>query len=173
MSDGWSKEQRFEELYRSTYPDIVAYCRRRLNPDLVDDVVAATFLVAWRRLDQVLAADSGLAWLYGVAYRTIGNQIRSRNRFTELRARILRQPPVRPVSVERSVELGDDVERVLRALSTLSARDQEIIRLAAFEGLTVSEIAQAVGGTTASARSKLYRARKRLRIASQTQDGAT
>ncbi len=173
MSDRWSDEQRFIELYRSTYPDIVAYCRRRLNPDLVDDVVSTTFLVAWRRLDQVLAVESPLAWLYGVAYRTIGNQIRSRDRFSELKAKVLRQPPVRVVTVESSVELGDDVERVLRALSTLSTADQEIIRLAAFEGLTISEMAQAVGGTTASARSKLHRARKRLRTASEMQNGVT
>lgn len=171
MSDGWGDEQRFEELYRVTYPDIVAYCRRRLPPDTVDDVVATTFLVAWRRIEDVLDADSSLAWLYGVAYKIVGNHIRGRNRLRALRDKALRQPPQRIISTEHAVELSDELHQALAALDSLTPRDREVIRLAAFENLSLGEIVQVIGGTPASARSQLYRARKRLRIAFETQNG--
>ncbi len=153
MSESWSDEQRFEELYRATYPDIVAYCRRRLTPDAVDDVVAAIFLVAWRRLDDVLEADSSLAWLYGVAYKTVGNHIRGRKRLRALSDKTLRQPPARIVSTEQAVELSDGLNRALAALDSLSPGDQEIIRLAAFENLSLDQIVQVTGGAPTSVRS--------------------
>lgn len=168
MSDSWSDEQRFEELYRATYPDIVAYCRRRLPPDAVDDVVAATFLVVWRKIDDVLDADSSLAWLYGVAYKTMGNHIRGRKRLRALRDKTLRQPPERIVSTERAVEVSDELHQALVALDSLSPMDREIIRLAAFENLSLDEMVHVIGGTPASVRSQLYRARKRLRTAFNT-----
>ena len=64
--------RRFEDLYRAHYRKIVAYARRRAySVEDAEDVVAATFTVAWQRLDEFLAADKPLAWLYAVAYRTV------------------------------------------------------------------------------------------------------
>lgn len=171
MADNRSDEQLFEELYRATYLEIVAYCRRRITPDAVDDVVAATYLVAWRKLDDVLDADSSLAWLYGAAYKTIGNHIRSRRRLIALRDRTRRQAAPRAISTELSFEISDELRLTLTCLESLSPEDQEIIRLAAFEGLSHEEIAQALGGTAASARSRLHRARKRLRVTFDIESG--
>lgn len=171
MPDNRNDEQRFEDLYRATYPAIVAYCRRRITHDTVDDVVAAVFLVAWRRLNDVLDADSSLAWLYAAAYKTIGNQIRGRRRLIALRDKTSRQPAPRVMSTELAAESSDELRRALSCLETLTPKDQEVIRLAAFEELSHEELAQVVGGTPASARSHLHRARKRLRVAFETEYG--
>ena len=58
--------ERFEILFRTHYGAIHAYARRRL-PERADDIVADTFFVAWRRLDDV--PRDALPWLYGVARR--------------------------------------------------------------------------------------------------------
>jgi hypothetical protein len=46
--------ERYEVLYRSTYPAVVAYVLRRV-PDRCDaaDVVAETYLTLWRRFDSI------------------------------------------------------------------------------------------------------------------------
>jgi RNA polymerase sigma-70 factor (ECF subfamily) len=57
------REERFEGLFRATYPAVRAYALRRSAPEAAKDVVAETFLVAWRRLDEV--PEDALPWLYG------------------------------------------------------------------------------------------------------------
>ena len=163
MDDRERDTERFEALYRSTYRDLVTYCRRRVPNHAVDDVVAATYVVAWRRLDDVLAAKHPPAWLYGVAYKVIGNQRRSRNRLAALRSKLLSQPPDPQPGPAALVELDEDVTRAMDALGRLPPDDQEIIRLATFEGLQYDEIAVALDKSTGAVRSQLFRARQRLR----------
>ncbi len=63
----------FAGLYTRHFDAVLDYCRRRVATDLVDDVVADTFLTAWRRLDDVPSGDAARLWLYRVAYRVIGH----------------------------------------------------------------------------------------------------
>ena len=63
-------ETLFASLYHRHYRAIRDFCRRRVPKDVVDDVVAETFLTAWRRIDDIPRGDQALLWLYGVAYRT-------------------------------------------------------------------------------------------------------
>jgi RNA polymerase sigma-70 factor, ECF subfamily len=65
---------------------VLAYAVRR-TPDPQDaaDVVAETFLVAWRRLDAVPSGEQARPWLYGVARHTLANRQRSELRRNRLR----------------------------------------------------------------------------------------
>jgi len=163
-NDHQSALEAFEELYVDTYRKLLAYARRRTTSQAdADDAVAATFIVAWQRLDEALGAEHSLAWLYGVAYRVLANQRRSAARRTRLQRLLSEQTPlhypdIAPTAAERNATLT----RVLNALATLSPGDQEILRLAAFEQLSHSEIAQALGIRPGLVRSRLYRARRRL-----------
>lgn len=159
-------EERFRRLHAETYGKLMAYARRRTpSPADAEDLVAATLLVAWRRLEDVLAADEPLAWLYGVAHRTLANQRRSRARAQALVDRIEEQAP-RPVGdVEDEVAERDELRTVRRALATLHPRDQEVLRLAAFEDLTPAAIGAVLGMSAPHVRTVLYRARQRLRRA--------
>ena len=73
-----TREDRFEELFREHYRAVRGYALRRAPGDLAQDAVSETFLVAWRRLDDVPA--DALPWLYGVARRVLANQRRSIDR---------------------------------------------------------------------------------------------
>jgi RNA polymerase sigma-70 factor (ECF subfamily) len=159
-----SARERFEELYEATYQQVAAYCRRRTASSAdADDAVATTYLVAWRRLDDAVGADHPIAWLYRVAYRTLGNQYRARRRAAALRGRISNLAPRYAPPPEWLVEQQADVTAAFNALGSLSAADQELIRLAAFEGLSYAEIAVALDITVSAVRSRLFRARARLR----------
>jgi RNA polymerase sigma factor (sigma-70 family) len=154
---------RFEELYRATYQDVLAYCRRRVPGEDADDVVSATYVAAWRRLEDVLSADSSHAWLYRAAYRAIGNYRRGAGRLMALRTKLRWAPVPRVVTVADRVQSIEDVARALAALERLALVDQELIRLVVFEELSHIEIAEVVGMSPAAVRTRLYRARAELR----------
>lgn len=151
-----TRTDRFQRIFDECYPLVVAYARRRTDHATADDVVAETFLVAWRRLDDV-PADRPLPWLYGVARRTLANQRRGRDRRERLTARLW--------VVEERISGEEDVahDALLVALSKLPPRDQEVLRLAAWEQLPVSEIAAVLGCSVNAAALRLSRARRRLR----------
>lgn len=146
------RDERFSRLFASAYEPLWAYARRRVHASDVDDIVSEVLTTAWRRLDDV--PEQPLPWLYGVAYKTIGNHIRARDRRLRLVQRVSAEPG-------RSEPASDPA--VLEALARLSGADQEILRLAAWEELTTEEIGAALGCSANAAALRLSRARARLR----------
>jgi RNA polymerase sigma factor (sigma-70 family) len=153
-----SRRNRFEALYEANYHRVLGYALRRVGQEDAADVVAETFLVAWRRLDEVPPGDSARLWLYGTARRVLANQRRSRRRSDRLSERIRSER--RPESTPRVDEpqLGE----VATAFSTLRADDRELLALVAWEGLDAGEIAQVIGCSRNAARIRIHRARRRF-----------
>ncbi len=169
------RDQRFDELYRTTLADVYSYCIRRVDRRAdVDDVVSEVYAVVWRRLDDVLAANVPLAWIYAVAYRTIGNQRRSSARSLRLVNRLSGRRWAGTATPEETVtdnaandELRGDLEA---ALAELNPVDAEILRLAVWEELPHAEIAQVVDVDPALVRSRLYRSKQRMERSLQSRD---
>jgi RNA polymerase sigma factor (sigma-70 family) len=156
----------FEKLYRAHYSKIVAYARRRCySVGDVDDVVSATFLVAWRRLEELVQADQPLAWLYAVAYRTVLSQRREVEKAARLAEKATIQFPNRTDTIEDAVEAKDRLLAVAAAARDLSETDQEILRLVGWEQYTHVEIASVLGISRVLVRTRLLRARRRLQAA--------
>lgn len=145
--------ERYRRLFEACYQPLHAYVRRRVTGSDVDDVVAEVLTVAWRRLDDI-PPGADLPWIYGVARRTLANQRRSSERRLRLLNRIAHQP---------SVPTADDNGMLIAALSHLAPRDQEILRLAAWEDLSPAEIAVVLQCSPNAAALRLSRARGRLR----------
>ena len=125
--------------------------------DLVDDVMADVYVTAWRRIEHI-PAGSELPWLYGVARNVVANQQRSFGRRSRLVVRV-RVMAVDSTASGRGME-GD--QTVLNALATLSASDQELLRLRAWEELSSAEIAVVLGITASAVDMRLSRARRRF-----------
>lgn len=158
--------RRFEELYRTHYQKIVTYARRRTrSADEADDVVSATFLVAWRRLEDLVGADEPLAWLYRVAYLTLLNHRRDAERTGRLTDKAAAEYPNPAATIESTVEARDRLAQVAAAAEILSEMDRELLRLVAWEELTHSEIAEILGISRVLVRTRLSRARRRLQAA--------
>ena len=145
------RRARFEQLYNAHAAEIAGYAARRAGAELAQDVVADTFLVAWRRLDAV--PDEPLPWLYGVARKTLANYRRSAKRRQSLVSRLRQAEPALPALDDTELET---------ALRRLGERDREILMLVAWEGLAPAEAAVALGCSPVAARLRLHRARKRL-----------
>jgi RNA polymerase sigma-70 factor (ECF subfamily) len=152
---------RFETLFNRHYAAVMRYTARRLGPDQAADVVSETFLIAWRRLAEVPVANP-LPWLYATARHVIGNELRGRSRRARLDARIGDRAEM---AAADHADLVTDRVRVGRALAGLSERDQEALRLAAWEGLEAREAATVMGCSRTAYKVRLYRARKRLAAA--------
>src|SRR5579872_3708406 len=139
---------RFERLYREQAPRVIGYLARRLPADLVPDAAAETFGVAWRRLDRV--PETPLPWLLAVARRVAANERRSQSRRSALAERMAAQPPL--AEPEASAP-------VLEVLASLSEREQEVLLLAAWDGLSAAEAAAVLGCSEVAFRLRLHRAR--------------
>ena len=155
-------EDRFRTLYRDHYADVFAYCRRRVSSDQAEVVTAETFLVAWRKLDDVPGGDSALAWLYGVAYRMIGHQWRGSRRRRRLNTK-LESLGVETVTPPDTQFLSrEERSMVMRAVDELNPAEIEILRLALWEELPAAEVAVALGISVDATRQRLSRAKKAL-----------
>jgi RNA polymerase sigma factor (sigma-70 family) len=159
-----SRKAGFEQIYNATYRKTLTYVlRRTLNTADAQDVVAETYLVAWRRLDQLLGADEPQAWLYAVAYRTLGNLRRTNQRQENVAAKAsLVHADGSDADPAHSVEAQDQLGRVTLAMAQLSERDQEVLRLAAYEELDRAAIGVVLGVRAVLVGTLLYRARRRL-----------
>lgn len=152
------REQRFTELFIECHGPVLAFALRRLDSDLAQDVVAETFLTAWRHFDE-LSGDP-LPWLYRVASHAIANQRRARARRQRLddRARLL-SGDVHSADHARAVA---ESSRLAAAFASLTERDREVLRLAMWEGLDSTAAATVLGCSAGAFKVRLHRARRRL-----------
>lgn len=149
----------FRGLYAAQFESILRYALRRVaSPEDAADVVAETFLTAWRRSDEVPPGAQARLWLFGVARRVLANHARGEVRRHRLGERL---------RLELAVRLPDSppdgVPEVREALGRLGDLDREILTLSAWEGLQPREIADVLGLSAGAVRTRLTRARSRLR----------
>jgi RNA polymerase sigma-70 factor (ECF subfamily) len=155
----------FDELYEATFTRILAFCRRRTR-SLADaeDAVAEVYLVAWRKLDDATSAEQPLLWLYSVAARVVANQHRGQDRLRRLKDRLGRVVDRRRVpGADEPVLTAASAADVAAALQQLRPLDRELLRLIAYERLTYAEAGMVAGLSEAAVRSRVFRARQRLR----------
>ncbi len=147
------RRERFEAIFEERFRFVSAYVCRRAGEGEADDAVAETFVVAWRRLDEMPL--EARPWLLGVARRVLANQRRAAVRRGDLTSRLVHESSAPAEPPER--------EPILQALAQLSDGDREILLLVAWEGLSTSEVAAVFGCSRAAAKVRLHRARRRLR----------
>lgn len=155
-------EHRFRTFYAEHFDALLAYAVRRVaQPQDAADVVADAFLVAWRRVDELPPGDEARLWLYGVARKVLFNLRRSRQRRDRLGLR-LRHELSHAATVDPAGEVTERIA-VRAALARLGELDREVLTLTVWEELEPREIAQVLGVSAQTVRTRLSRARGRLR----------
>jgi RNA polymerase sigma factor (sigma-70 family) len=167
----WTRSQAgdrdaFAALFERHARLIYNYCFRRVgNWAMAEDMLSLVFLEAWRRREKELPPDKVLPWLYGIATNIVRNQRRSERRFA---AALRRMPAVEsePNFAERADERLDDewqTQGALDLLRKLPTREQDVLVLCAVMELSYEDAALALGIPVGTVRSRLSRARARLR----------
>jgi RNA polymerase sigma-70 factor, ECF subfamily len=150
--------QRFTALYREHHARVRDFARRRVGGDLAQEIVAETFLIAWRRIDAVPVV--AVPWLYRVALYEIANARRRQAKAERIHDALLEHHPAPETGEEE--DAFDLARRVSLAFVALEPGDQEILRLAAWEHLSSADGAAVLGCSVPAYRMRLHRARIRL-----------
>jgi RNA polymerase sigma factor (sigma-70 family) len=152
----------FERHVRNVYN----YCFRRTGDwSQAEELTAIVFLEAWRRRGDVqLEREDALPWLLGVATNVVRNLRRSRRRHRSALERLPREHVADfAADIEQRVDDERQMRAVLRALRKLPRADQDVLALCVWEGLSYEQAALALNVPVGTVRSRLARARARLR----------
>jgi RNA polymerase sigma factor (sigma-70 family) len=156
-----TEPQAFTIVFDRYYRPVYGYLSRRVGKSIADDLAAETFTRAFeRRSSYDTSAERALPWLLGIAINLLAHHRRSEGR--QLRA----------LAAARTTELADapsgriDAElaaRLVAALEQLDDYDRETLLLYAWGELKYEEIAGVLEIPVGTVRSRLNRARRKLR----------
>ena len=160
--------EHFSVLFRRHAPHIQRYVVRRLGQDAADDIVAETFLLAFRQRDSYdqTRADAR-PWLYGIATNLIGRHRRAEIRLYRALARTGADPVMEPFTdrVDDRVSASTASRRLATALARLPEKLRDTLLLVAWGDLSYEEVATALGVPVGTVRARVSRARSKLRQA--------
>ncbi|HEX6844151.1 MAG TPA: RNA polymerase sigma factor [Actinomycetota bacterium] len=151
----------FEAVFDRHFVPVYGYCVRRIGAEAGEDVAALTFLRAFRARGRFrMETSDARPWLLGIAGNLIREHRRAERRHLRLLAKVGRQPvetvPDPSISTEARTQLA-------AALLRLSRADRESLLLHVWGGLSYEEIAAATGVPLGTVRSRIHRARRRVR----------
>lgn len=164
----------FAALFDRHAVAIHRYLARRAGTGAADDLLAQTFLVAYeRRGSYDRSRPDARPWLYGIA----GNLLRRRWRDEVRQYQAWARTGVDPVAADHAGRVAEAVDAQSAAaglagvLAALSRTDREVLLLVAWEELTYPEVAAALDIPIGTVRSRLHRARARIRAAVTPSEG--
>jgi RNA polymerase sigma factor (sigma-70 family) len=154
----------FSELYERHARTIYNYLFRRLADwSEAEDLTAVVFLEAFRRRREVVVVDGKLVpWLYGIATNVLSNRRRAIWRHRDLVAQLADQPARSAPDASARAEAAEQMRSVLERVATLPRRQQDVVALCLWSGLSYEEAAAALGVPVGTVRSRLARARAAL-----------
>ncbi|WP_413775583.1 RNA polymerase sigma factor [Micromonospora sp. RTGN7] len=161
-----AEPDRFGVLYERHAGVLHGYAYRRLGREAAEDVVAETFMKAFRaRRTYDLRHSDARPWFFAIAIREIARH----HRVEQARYRAL----LRSARDRGAEDLADRVadaasarawrRPLVEALARLSRRDRDVLLLIAWADLTYEEVARALGIPLGTVRSRLHRARRNIR----------
>jgi RNA polymerase sigma-70 factor (ECF subfamily) len=170
----WNADE-LVELYDRHARALHQYLAVRAGRQVADDLVSEVFLTAWeRRADFDPARAGAKAWLYGIAANMLRHHVRSEGR--RIRALALdhsrREVGDRfddriAAVIDAEVLVGDLAE----TLAGLRPEERDVLLLVAWADLTPAEVAAVTSTPVATVRTRLFRARAKLRARIARQEG--
>lgn len=157
----------FADLYERHADAVLTHCFRRTGAwALAEDLTSTVFLETWRRRAEIdVTSESVLPWLLGTANNVIRHQRRTFLRHRRALARLphVATDPDHSDDADARLDAEARMTRVLAAMRGLTVMEQEVVALCVWAGLTYAEAAQAMDIPIGTVRSRLNRARERLR----------
>jgi RNA polymerase sigma factor (sigma-70 family) len=157
----------FRELFQAYAPLVHGYAARATGDrGLAEEVLSLTFLEAWRLRGRLRdEGETPRPWLMGIAVNVLRNTTRAARRHERAMARLPPRDPLPDFSDEVVGRMAD-AERLAAAraaLERLRPAEREVFMLCVWSGLSYTETAKALGVRLGTVRSRLSRARERLR----------
>ncbi|MFM9921294.1 RNA polymerase sigma factor [Lacisediminihabitans sp. H27-G8] len=157
----------FASLFDQHRDRVFRHCLRLVeNPQDAEEVTATSFLELWRRRTSIiLVNDSVLPWLLVTASNVARNVSRGTRRYRALLDAFPRTTDSRDYAQRAMayVEDRDVDDTLILELRSLGQRDAALIVLVSLEGYTITDAAQLLGLSPGAARTRLHRAKNKLR----------
>jgi RNA polymerase sigma-70 factor (ECF subfamily) len=155
IADSVRRPELFAAVFDRQFLTVHRYIARRVGRELADDLASQCFTVAFeRRASFDPGRGNERAWLLGIATNLLRDHWRAEQRLLETVARL---------SLERLNLPPEPDSELARALAQLEPDQRDVLFLHAWADLTYEEIARALGIPLGTVRSRLARARSRLR----------
>ena len=158
---------RFGTLFDRHARVLHRYLVRRVGPDEADGMLGDLFRVAFERRSSYDASrPDARPWLYGIAANLLARHRRREARRLQATARLLahRLPPDDHADgVAATVDAAGLWPEVARAIAELPDGERDALLLHVWEGLSYEEVAAALEVPVGTVRSRLNRARGRMR----------
>ena len=165
----WHDPEAFAGLYDRHAAPLHRYAARRLGINAADDIVADTFLDAFRKRRRYdLGANDARPWLYGIAANLIGKHSRAEVRMLRAYAKTGADPVLTEAHIDeadRRLASAAVRQDLAAALAALASADRDVLLMIAWADLSYTEVAAALGIPVGTVRSRLHRARARIRAA--------
>jgi RNA polymerase sigma-70 factor (ECF subfamily) len=160
---------RFAELFDRHFAAVFRFAERRVGYDQAGEVASETFTRAFaRRGSYRLDAPQALPWLYGIASNLVLHERRRFARYLSAVERVETEVARQErdgglAAADRRLDAPRDWERIRTALLALGDTDRELLLLVAWDGVSYEDAAAVLELPVGTVRSKLHRARARLR----------
>ena len=159
IGDSLGRPEAFETIFDRHFDAVQRYLARRAGSGRADDLASATFVVAFERRHGFReATNSARPWLFGIATNLLRNELRTEQRALSAIARVASEAGRRDTDLP--IAGSTDLPALL---AVLDADQRDVLLLYAWEDLSYREIAVALGVPVGTIRSRLARARARLR----------
>ncbi len=158
----------FEELLEIYQPRLKYYVRR-LNSEDVDtnDVLQDVWLSVFKKIHKLKDTQNFAVWLYRIARNKVYNGFRRKERFVRL-------PEEKEIAVSGSIEPAfdaKDAEKLHKALNKLKPYHREVLTLSFIEQMSYQSIADVVGCSIGTVRSRIFYAKQSLRKEMERHNG--
>jgi RNA polymerase sigma-70 factor (ECF subfamily) len=151
-----------EEIVRRCAPDVERVLYRILGPDPeIEDVAHDVFMTALSSVGKIRQPDALRSWLVGIAVRKVRKLIRRRERrrfVMGMITRELRQPEI----IAPPAELSEALRSTYRIFERIPADDRVAFALRFIDGMALADVAEATGVSLATAKRRIFRARRRF-----------
>jgi RNA polymerase sigma factor (sigma-70 family) len=147
--------QIFASIFDRHFDAVHGYARRRLGRTLAEEIASETFMHAFdRRGSFDRSRADARPWLFGIAANLMRRHWRTERRRLDALARL---------EAPGNDGAADEREHLVDALDSLPAREREALLLFALADLSYDQIAEALDVPIGTVRSRLARARNRVR----------
>ena len=157
----------FEELFELYQPRLKYYVRRLDNSTNADDILQDTWLTVFKKVHKLKDPEAFNVWLYRIARNRVYSGFRRKERFVSL-------PEENNLPVSGNNELvfdADDAEKLHKALNVLKPYHREVLTLSFIEQMSYQSVADVVGCSVGTVRSRIFYAKQALRKEMERQNG--
>jgi len=153
-------EKAFREIVNRWEPRLYYYLRRIVeNENDVWDILQETWLVVFQNIRKLQEPLKFPTWLYKIGHNKAVNLLRKENRYIQMKEEQAKDYRENDNSV---IDVKERAEVVHKMLDKLKLDHREVLTLYFLEGFSISEMAQIIGISEGTAKSRLYYAKHRL-----------